>query len=66
MQPRSYDTIQDYLVAHGYSVNEEQGYFFVWRNEFVRIEIPFAALFGHSVVTFAEKAKRQGWVEVDS
>jgi hypothetical protein len=56
-----YESIQDLLVSAGFTIDQEQGQFSKWHTGWQFIAIPFAELAGHTVASFAQKARRRGW-----
>lgn len=59
------DSIQDWLVKVGFSIQQEQQQFTRWKTAFKFVAIPFDALAGHSVHTFQQRAVRAEWVDAD-
>lgn len=47
------NTITDDLMQQGYSIDQEGGYFFKYLNTRERIDIPFSAIGGYDVASFA-------------
>jgi hypothetical protein len=62
MQAWAYESIQDFLVSLGFSIDLEQGQFTKWITGWQYIHIPFSELAGHTVATFREKALKRGWL----
>lgn len=62
MRSWQYDSIQDFLVSSGFTVDQEQGQFSKWHTGWQFIAIPFAELAGHTVTSFVQKARRRGWL----
>ena len=56
-----YESIQDLLVSVGFTIDQEQGQFSKWHTGWQFISIPFVELAGHTVTSFAQKARRRGW-----
>jgi hypothetical protein len=56
--PKKFDSITDFLVAHGFHPTEKG---------FTKagVLIPPEELQKHSVATFAEKASRKGWLDME-
>jgi hypothetical protein len=65
MKTRAYDSIQDFLLALGFSVDQEQGQFSKWNTAWQFIVIPFSELAGHTAATFIEKARSRGWLPTE-
>jgi hypothetical protein len=66
MNTWAYPSIQDFLVALGFSIDQEQSQFSKWHTGWQFVAIPFSELAGHTVVTFREKAQRRGWILAES
>jgi hypothetical protein len=66
MKLYAYDSIQDFLIAKGFSIDQEQGHFSKWNSGWQFVTIPFVELAGHSVPTFAEKAFNRGWLSTET
>ena len=61
--PKSYDSIQDYLVgACKFAIDQESGGFFKWI-ELVKVTIPFSEIGRKNLAYYKEKAKANGWEE---
>ena len=61
--PKSYDSIQDYLVgACKFAIDQESGGFFKWV-ELVKITISFSEIGKKNLAYYKEKAKANGWEE---
>ena len=61
--PKSYDSIQDYLVgACKFAIDQESGGFFKWI-ELVKVTIPFSEIGRKNLTYYKEKAKANGWEE---
>lgn len=60
MKTYKYESIQDFLISLGLSVDQEQGQFAKWNRAWQFIVIPFSELAGHTVTTLIEKAHRRG------
>lgn len=58
-----YDSIQDFLIAYGFSIDQEGARFHKWVNGWIHVEIPFSAMAGETVASFFAKAQRNGWIE---
>lgn len=56
------ESIQEFLLSQGFTVNESQYTFSMWRSGYLRIEIPFSALAGHTVESFQRIALDKGWI----
>jgi len=56
---RSYHSIQDFLLAIGFSIDQDQNQFSKWTADQQHISIPFSELSGHTVTTFFGKAQRR-------
>jgi hypothetical protein len=54
-----YPNIQDLLTTLGYTIDHPSARF-----QAGAIQIPFAALRGHSVSTFVEMARTRGWLDL--
>ena len=52
------ESIQEYLQANGFKINET-----MQRFETASVSIPFGELRNHTVSSFKEKAIRQGWIK---
>lgn len=66
MKKGAYQSIQDFLISLGFSVDQEQGQFSRWNTAWQFVAIPFSELAGHTVTTFIEKAQRRGWLPEES
>ena len=62
IDPKKYDTITDLLLSQGFTV-DETGQCFIRSSIFGdSVRIPFSTLSGHSVSSFLDKSKREGWI----
>ena len=58
-----YNSIQELLTSHNYVIDQDNNWFVKPLGNERMIVIPFAALAGHSVETFYEKAEQCGWLK---
>ncbi len=56
-----YNSIQELLTAFNYVIDQDNNWFVKPIDNERMIVIPFAALAGHSVKTFYQKAEQCGW-----
>lgn len=60
MADKHYTSIQDFLVSEGFAIGrDDQGSYFFRANFTIRAE----ELVGHTIQSFTEKAKKNGWLE---
>lgn len=65
LKARAYQSIQDFLAAIGFSIDQDQHRFSKWTEDQQQISIPFSELSGHTVTTFFGKARRRGWFSTE-
>lgn len=62
MSAWQHESIQEFLVSCGFTIDQEQGQFSKWHTGWQYISIPFVELRGHTVLTFITKARQRGWL----
>lgn len=65
MNAWSFNSIQDFLLSLGFSIDQDQGQFLKWETGWQHVTIPFSELAGHTVFTFMEKARNRGWIPAE-
>ena len=63
LQAARYNSIQELLTSFNYVIDQDNNWFVKPIGNERMIVIPFAALAGHSVKTFYEKAEQCGWLK---